>query len=107
MPNLDVSSDLYIVHNSLLNEAHYLATPASIEKKSESVMDQVTIDPVQSDVSPTIDGKTDDVLSIDVPKPTAILAVNLYMNELAPRAPKTEPEAPAPKAAPASACTNN
>ncbi len=45
----------------------YLATPASIEKKSESVMDQVTIDPVQSDVSPTIDGKTDDVLSIDVP----------------------------------------
>lgn len=26
MPNLDVSSDVYIVHNSLLNEAHYLAS---------------------------------------------------------------------------------
>jgi hypothetical protein len=35
----------------------YLATPASTEKKSESVMDQVVIDLVPSDV-PTVDAKT-------------------------------------------------
>ena len=44
----------------------YLATPASTEKKSESVMDQVVIDLVPSDV-PTVDAKTNDVLSTDVP----------------------------------------
>ena len=39
----------------------YLATPASTEKKSESVMDQVIIDPAPSIDIPTINTKTNNI----------------------------------------------
>ena len=42
-------------------------------------------------------------LILVIKNPIAKTAVSLYKNECAPRAPKTEPAAPEPKAAPASA----
>ena len=39
----------------------YLATPATTEKKSESVMDQVVVDPVPLVDVPAVDTKTDSI----------------------------------------------
>jgi preprotein translocase subunit SecG len=43
----------------------YLATPISTEEKSESVMDQVIIDPVPSIDTPSIETKINDTPSIE------------------------------------------